>query len=34
MIDPPVVKRAMNTINLAVRMGKVIENWREIYEEV
>ncbi len=34
MIDPPVVKRAMNTINLAIRMGKVIENWRETYEEV
>ena len=34
MIDPPVVKRAMNTIILAVRMGKLIENWRETYEQV
>lgn len=32
MIDPPVVKRALNTINLAVKMGKLIENWRETYE--
>jgi len=34
MIDPPVVKRALNTINLAVKMGKLIENWREAYEQV
>lgn len=34
MIDPPVVKRAMNTINLAVRMGKLTENWREVYEQI
>jgi len=34
MIDPPVVKRALNTINLAVKMGKLIENWRETYEQV
>jgi citrate lyase subunit beta / citryl-CoA lyase len=32
MIDPPVVKRALNTINSAVKMGKLIENWRETYE--
>jgi citrate lyase subunit beta / citryl-CoA lyase len=32
MIDPPVVKRALNTINLAVKMGKLSENWRESYE--
>jgi citrate lyase subunit beta / citryl-CoA lyase len=34
MIDPPVVKRALNTINLAVKMGKLIENWRETYEQI
>jgi citrate lyase subunit beta/citryl-CoA lyase len=34
MIDPPVVKRALNTINLAVKMGKLSENWRETYEQV
>jgi citrate lyase subunit beta / citryl-CoA lyase len=34
MIDPPVVKRALNTINLAVKMGKLSENWRENYEQV
>jgi citrate lyase subunit beta / citryl-CoA lyase len=34
MIDPPVVKRALNTINLAVKMGKLKENWRENYEQV
>jgi len=34
MIDPPVVKRALNTINSAVKMGKLIENWRETYEQV
>jgi len=32
MIDPPVVKRALNTINLAVKMNKLAENWRESYE--
>jgi len=32
MIDPPVVKRALNTINLAVKMNKLGENWRESYE--
>ena len=34
MIDPPVVKRALNTINLSVKMGKLSENWREVYEQV
>lgn len=34
MIDPPVVKRALNTINLAIKMGKLKENWRETYEQV
>lgn len=34
MIDPPVVKRALNTTNLAVKMGKLNENWRENYEQV
>jgi len=32
MIDPPVVKRALNTINLAVKMNKLAKNWRETYE--
>ncbi len=30
MIDPPVVKRAQNTINVAVSLGKLPENWQEI----
>jgi citrate lyase subunit beta / citryl-CoA lyase len=34
MIDPPVVKRALNTIQSAVKMGKLTENWRETYEQV
>jgi len=34
MIDPPVVKRALNTINLAVRTGKLNENWRDNYDQV
>lgn len=34
MIDPPVVKRALNTINLAVKMNKLDENWRESYEQI
>lgn len=29
MIDPPVVKRALKTIELAVATGKLAENWRE-----
>jgi citrate lyase subunit beta/citryl-CoA lyase len=34
MIDPPVVKRALNTINLAIKMKKLDENWRESYEQI
>lgn len=34
MIDPPVVKRALNTISLAVKMMKLPENWRETYDQV
>lgn len=34
MIDPPVVKRALNTISLAVKMNKLAENWRETYEQI
>jgi len=29
MIDPPVVKRALHTVELAVRSGILPENWRE-----
>jgi len=29
MIDPPVVKRAQNTINLAISTGKLSKDWRE-----
>jgi len=29
MIDPPVVKRAQRTIDLAVEIGKLSENWKE-----
>jgi len=29
MIDPPVYKRAMRTIKLAISLGKMNENWRE-----
>jgi citrate lyase subunit beta/citryl-CoA lyase len=29
MIDPPVVKRAQRTIELAITMGKLSKNWRE-----
>ena len=29
MIDPPVVKRALRTIKLALDIGKLEENWRE-----
>jgi citrate lyase subunit beta/citryl-CoA lyase len=32
MIDPPVVKRALKTMELAIATGKLAENWRE--EEV
>jgi citrate lyase subunit beta / citryl-CoA lyase len=34
MIDPPVVKRALNTINLAIKMNKLAENWRETYDQI
>jgi citrate lyase subunit beta / citryl-CoA lyase len=34
MIDAPVVKRAVNTITVAIKMGKLNENWRETYEQV
>lgn len=34
MIDPPVVKRALNTINLALKMNKLAENWRELHEQI
>lgn len=34
MIDPPVVKRALNTITLAIKMGKLSENWRATYEQI
>jgi citrate lyase subunit beta/citryl-CoA lyase len=29
MIDPPVVKRAQRTIDLAVRSGSLPENWKK-----
>ncbi|MBN2174548.1 MAG: HpcH/HpaI aldolase/citrate lyase family protein [Bacteroidales bacterium] len=29
MIDAPVVKRAQRTVNLAISLGKLSENWRE-----
>ena len=29
MIDPPVVKRAQRTIELAINTGKLSKNWRE-----
>ena len=29
MIDPPVVKRALKTIELAINMGKISKNWRD-----
>jgi len=34
MIDPPVVKRAVNTINLAVKMNKLPKNWSDTYEQI
>ena len=34
MIDPPVVKRALNTIELAIKMKKLDTNWRETYEKI
>lgn len=30
MIDPPVVKRALHTIDLAIRSGKLTANWKEL----
>jgi len=33
MIDPPVVKRAQHTINLAVNMGKLAADWRNEFVE-
>ena len=32
MIDPPVVKRAVKTIDLAISMDKLDEKWAEEYE--
>ena len=29
MIDPPVVKRALKTVDMAVSLGRLPENWRE-----
>jgi len=29
MIDPPVVKRALHTINLAERFGLIEKDWRK-----
>jgi citrate lyase subunit beta / citryl-CoA lyase len=34
MIDPPVVKRAIKTIQLAIAMNKLEENWRDSYEKI
>ncbi len=34
MIDAPVVKRALNTINTALKMKKLDENWRDNYEQI
>ncbi|MCF8303530.1 MAG: HpcH/HpaI aldolase/citrate lyase family protein [Bacteroidales bacterium] len=33
MIDPPVVKRAQKTINLAITLGIISKNWRDEYEQ-
>jgi citrate lyase subunit beta / citryl-CoA lyase len=33
MIDPPVVKRAFHTINLAIILKKINSNWKEAYNE-
>jgi citrate lyase subunit beta/citryl-CoA lyase len=33
MIDPPVVKRALNIINTAIRFGLLKENWKEGKED-
>ncbi len=34
MIDPPVVKRALRTIEIVQKEGIVTENWRDEYEKV
>jgi len=34
MIDPPVVKRALNTIELAVKSGKLNKKWKEENNEI
>jgi len=31
MIDPPVVKRAQTTIEMAIDVGKLSSNWRDDY---
>ncbi len=31
MIDPPVVKRAQHTLDIAIEIGKLAKNWRESY---
>jgi len=33
MIDPPVVKRAETTVNLAISLGLISENWLSETEE-
>ncbi|MDT8308478.1 MAG: aldolase/citrate lyase family protein [Bacteroidales bacterium] len=34
MIDPPVVKRAQQCVDMAVNMGIIEKNWKEKYEEI
>ncbi|MCK4295051.1 MAG: citrate lyase ACP, partial [Candidatus Marinimicrobia bacterium] len=31
MIDPPVLKRAQRTIEMAIEVGKLSKNWRDEY---
>lgn len=31
MIDPPVVKRAQKTVEMAIQLGKIAQDWREKY---
>jgi len=33
MIDPPVVKRAQKLIDMAINVGKLSKNWRDIENE-
>ena len=33
MIDPPVVKRAQKTINMALKTGKLPDNWKDLNEQ-